>query len=79
MPALGRPRQGQSDVWHCLHTVWDFLQFAAVCEHWAGCAIPEGKLERSHLIQGLADGNRLTLTENKRSDQILCDFDTSLQ
>ena len=79
MPALGRPRQAQSDVWHCLHTVRDFLQFAAVCEHWAGCAIPEGKLERSHLIQDLTGGNRLTLTENKRSDQILYDFYTSLQ
>ena len=57
----------------------DFLQFPAVCEHWAGCAVPEGALERSHMLRDLVDGNRLTLTENKRSDQVLYQLYTSLQ
>jgi Cdc6-like AAA superfamily ATPase len=57
----------------------DFLQFPAVCEHCAGCAVPEGALERSHMLRDLVDGNRLTLTENKRSDQVLYQLYTSLQ
>ena len=56
----------------------DFKQFSAVCEHWAGCSVPEGSLERSHMIQDLARGNRLKLTENQRSDHVLFDFYTSL-
>ena len=43
----------------------DFLQFPAICEFWAGSSVPEGSLECSHMIRDLADGNRLTLTENK--------------
>ena len=31
------------------------------------------------MLRDLADGNRLTLTENKRSDQVLYDLYTSLQ
>ena len=56
----------------------DFLQFPAICEFWAGSSVPEGSLECSHMIRDLADGNRLTLTENKRSDEVLFNFYTSL-
>ena len=56
----------------------DFLQFPAVCESHAGCPVPEGALEHSHMIRDLSGGNRLTLRENKRSDPTLFDFYTSL-
>ena len=56
----------------------DFKHFSAVCEHRAGCSVPEGALERSHMVQDVAGGNRLTLTENKRSDQVLFGFYASL-
>ena len=56
----------------------DDQQFPAVCEHWCGCSIADGALETSHMIQDLAGGNRCTLTQNKRSDQILFDFYTSV-
>ena len=56
----------------------DYEQFHAICEHWAGSSVPEGSLERSHMVQDLARNNRLALTENKRSDQVLFDFYTSL-
>lgn len=32
----------------------DFAQFPAVCEHWAGCSVPDGALERSHMVRDLA-------------------------
>ena len=44
-----------------------------------GCSVPEGALEQSHMMRDLSGGNRLTLTENKRSDQILYDLYTSLR
>ena len=56
----------------------DFSQFPACCESHVGCTIPEGALEQSYMIRDLSGGNRLILTENKRSDQILFDFYTSL-
>ena len=56
----------------------DFAQFPAVCERWAGCPVGEGALERSHMVRELAGSNRFTVTENKRSDQVLFDFHTNL-
>ena len=58
--------------------VGDFSQFPACCESHVGCIVPEGSLEQSHMIRDLSGGNRLILTENKRSDQVLYDFYTSL-
>jgi len=56
----------------------DFGQFAPICEHWAGCAVPEGALEHSQMLHEMCGGNRLTLTENKRSDAKLFNFYTNL-
>ena len=56
----------------------DPQQFPAICESWVGCPVQDGALERSHMLQDLANGNRLTLRENKRSDQMLFDFYSSL-
>ena len=56
----------------------DFSQFSACCESHVGSLIPEGALERSDMIRDLANSNRLTLRGNKRSDQELFDFYTSL-
>ena len=57
----------------------DFQHFPAVCEHWAGnYSIRDGALERSDMVRDLAASNRLALTTNMRSDQILFDFYTSL-
>jgi hypothetical protein len=46
----------------------DFGQFAPICEHWCGCPVPEGSLEKSDMLWEMCGGNRLTLTENMRSD-----------
>ena len=40
--------------------------------------MPDGALENSDMVRELCSSNRLTLTENKRSDQVLYDFYTSL-
>ena len=47
----------------------DFAQFPACCESHVGTPIPEGAVEQSHMIRDLSNSNRLTLRENKRSDQ----------
>ncbi|CAE8607610.1 unnamed protein product, partial [Polarella glacialis] len=57
----------------------DFGQFQAVSESWAGCPVQEGALERSDMLLDMCNGNRLTLTENKRSDQKLFGFYTGLR
>ena len=56
----------------------DFGQFPAICQRWAGCSIDDSALENSDMIWDLAGSNRLTLTENKRSDQVLFNLYTSL-
>jgi hypothetical protein len=56
----------------------DFGQFGPVCEHWAGCAVTEGALENSQMLHEMCGGNKLVLTENKRSDARLFDFYTNL-
>jgi hypothetical protein len=56
----------------------DFGQFAPICEHWSGCPVPEGALENSDMLFEMCGGNRLTLTENMRSDARLFQAYTSL-
>ena len=56
----------------------DFLQFPAIAEHWAGSPVCDGSLEHSDMVRELAGSNRLTLTQNHRSDQVLFDFYTNL-
>jgi hypothetical protein len=52
----------------------DWAQLDAVMDTWAGWAVKEGALERSHLVYELSEGYRLTLTQNRRSDPTLFDF-----
>ena len=56
----------------------DFGQFAPICEHWAGCPVPEGSLEYSDMLFEMCGGNRLILTENMRSDARLFEAYTNL-
>ena len=56
----------------------DFGQFSPICEHWSGCAVPEGALERSQMLIEMCGGNRLILTENMRSDAKLFEAYTNL-
>ena len=56
----------------------DFGQFAPICEHWCGCPVPEGALENSDMLWEMCGGNRLTLTENMRSDVRLFEAYTNL-
>ncbi len=57
----------------------DFAQFAAVAESWAGCPVQEGALQNSDMLSEMCGGNRLTLTENRRSDAKLFEFYTGLK
>ena len=52
----------------------DFSQFPACCETHVGAPVPEGALEQSHMIRDLTGGNRLTLIENRRSDETFFKF-----
>ena len=56
----------------------DWGQFAPVCHHWVSNAVPEDLLEHSDMICELCDGNRVTLTKNMRSDEILFNYYTNL-
>ena len=56
----------------------DFSQFPAVCQHYAGCPVADDALERSDMVKDLSGSNRLTLKENRRSDQELFDFYANL-
>ena len=56
----------------------DFKQFPAICDSWCGTPVPDDTLEHSDLLYELCDGNRITLTENKRSDIELFSFYTRL-
>ena len=50
----------------------------AVKDTWVGCPVTAG-LERSDLMRELCRSNRVTLTENRRSDPALFEFYTSLR
>ncbi len=56
----------------------DFAQYQPVCEAWAGCPVAEGSLQSSAMLQEMCGSNRLTLTENRRSDARLFAFYTGL-
>ena len=49
----------------------DFAQSPAILEHWCGTTFAEGKLEESHMVRDLAGSNRLTLSVNRRNDEVL--------
>jgi hypothetical protein len=57
----------------------DWAQLSAVMDTWAGAKVPDGLLQHSDLMHGLAGGARLTLTENRRSDPPLFSFYTGLR
>ena len=56
----------------------DFNQFPPIGDSYRGSVIPEGTFQNSKLLHRLASGNRLTLTECRRSDTVLFDFYSSL-
>jgi hypothetical protein len=56
----------------------DFGQFPPICEHWCGSPVSEGALEHSDMLFEMCGGNRLTLTENMRSDAKLFEAYTTL-
>ena len=58
--------------------VGDHAQMGAVKDTWVGCPVTAG-LERSDLMRELCRSNRVTLTENRRSDPALFEFYTSLR
>jgi len=53
-------------------------QFGPVHNHWRGCPVPTGALERSSLYHTLAQGNRLQLRVCRRSDEVLFAYYSSL-
>ena len=52
----------------------DFAQLDPILDGWCGAAVPDGALQRSDLLFELSDGARLTLRENRRSDETLFVF-----
>ena len=56
----------------------DFPQFAPIGNVWRGGPVPEDALAQSRLLHTPAGGNRLRLTECKRSDKELFTFYTRL-
>ena len=56
----------------------DFNQFPPLFNTWKGCGVDEHSFEHSALLHRLADGNRVTLTECRRSDTQLFNFYSSL-
>ena len=56
----------------------DFAQFPPISNSWRGSPVPEDALAQSRLLHTLSGGNRLRLTECKRSDKVLFAFYTRL-
>ena len=56
----------------------DFNQFAQIGNSFRGSPVADDAFERSNLLRRMANGNRLTLTECKRSDSHLFEFYTRL-
>jgi len=56
----------------------DFSQFAPIGNSWRSCPVSEDALAQSRLLHTLAGGNRLRLTQCKRSDTELFAFYTRL-
>jgi hypothetical protein len=57
----------------------DFRQFPAICATWSGASLPDDALRKSDLVFELAGGNRIELTENRRSDPKIFNFIKSLR
>ena len=57
----------------------DFGQFGPICDSYAGAAVPRDALERSDMLRQMVCSNRFRLTENKRSDEAIFNFVTSLR
>ena len=58
--------------------IGDWNQFAPIGNSFRGSAVDDDAFERSNLLHRMAGGNRLTLTECKRSDSQLFNFYTRL-
>jgi hypothetical protein len=56
----------------------DFNQFAPIGNNFRGTPVAEDALQNSNLLHTMAGGNRVTLTECRRSDRELFDFYASL-
>ena len=56
----------------------DFAQFPALFSSFRGCPVPDDAFERSNLLHRMCGGNRVTLTECKRSDAELFEWYASL-
>ncbi len=56
----------------------DFKQFGAICPTWSTHPLPPDALQKSDLLHELADGNRIELTINRRSDETIFNFIRSL-
>jgi len=56
----------------------DFNQFAPIGNNFRGTPVEESALQQSNLLHTMAGGNRVTLTECRRSDRELFDFYASL-
>jgi len=56
----------------------DFNQFSPIGNNFRGTPVAEDALERSNLLHTLTSGNRVTLTECRRSDTQLFEFYASL-
>ena len=57
----------------------DFRQFAAIGASWSTSPLGDDALKTSDLVFELAGGNRIELTENRRSDPKIFDFIKSLR
>jgi len=57
----------------------DWAQFGVINHTFAGCLVPEGKVEASQLLLELAGGNLITLNQNRRSDPPLYAFYSSIR
>ena len=56
----------------------DQFQFAALFDQWKGADVPEDTLLNSRFLHELCGGNRITLTECKRSERELFEFYAAL-
>ncbi len=56
----------------------DFNQFAPIGNNYRGTPVPEDAVQRSNLLHTMTSGNRVVLTECRRSDRELFDFYASL-
>jgi len=57
----------------------DFRQFPPILPQWSCSPLEDNALERSDLLYELAEGNRIELTINRRSDSTIFEFIRSLK